>query len=173
MPTDFLTLVRRDHVDLQKELTKLLDPTTSVAQVRSALDGVRLGLTAHAEAEDIVLARFDTITAIEVQVAQARAAHLAQEGALASLVSMRPGTAAWRDQAYHLRELIGYHAAQEEAYIVPAIRRHAPRFLYEGMAGAFATERLRQLAMLQPSAPLSIADFEELDLAQLRRHELA
>ena len=173
MPTDFLTLVRRDHVDLQKELTKLLDPTTSVAQVRSALDGVRLGLTAHAEAEDIVLARFDTITAIEVQVAQARAAHLAQEGALASLVSLRPGTAAWRDQAYHLRELIGYHAAQEEAYIVPAIRRHAPRFLYEGMAGAFATERLRQLAMLQPSAPLSIADFEELDLAQLRPHELA
>lgn len=169
MPTDFLTLVRRDHVDLQKELTQLLDPTVTGTQLRQSLDGVRLGLVAHAEAEDIVLARFDTITALEVQVAQARAAHLAQESALATLVRQRPGTLAWRDQAYHLRELVSYHAAQEEEHIVPAIRRLAPRFLYEGMAGAFATERLRQLAMLQPSAPVAIADIELL----ARQRELA
>lgn len=160
MPTDFLALVRRDHVDLQKDLTQLLDPTASVSQLRQWLDGVRLGLLAHTEAEDIVLARFDTLTALEVQVAQARAAHLAQESALAGLVAMRPATAAWRDQAYHLRELVGYHAAQEETYILPAIRKHAPRFLYEGMAGAFATERLRQLASLQPSEPASLLDLE-------------
>jgi hypothetical protein len=158
MPTDFLTLLRRDHVDLQKELTLLLDPTVTVSQLRGSLDGVRLGLTAHAEAEDIVLGRFEGIGALDVLVAQARASHLSQEGALSALVSAQPGTPAWRDRAYHLRELVHHHAEQEEQYLLPGLRMHAPRELYEGLAGAFATERLRQLAMLQPSAPLCISD---------------
>jgi hypothetical protein len=163
MPTDFLTLLRRDHVDLQQELTQLLEPTATAAQLRGSLDGVRLGLTAHAEAEDIVLGRFEGITALDVLVAQARAAHLAQEGALSALVCARPGTTTWRDRAYHLRELVQYHAAQEEAYLLPGLRMHAPRELYEGLAGAFATERLRQLAMLQPSAPICMSDLALAD----------
>jgi hypothetical protein len=158
MPPDFLTLVQRDHVDFQKELTLLLDPIVTTAQLQGALDGVRLGLTAHAEAEDIVLGRVEAIGALEVLVAQARAAHLAQEGALSALVSARPGTARWRDCACHLRDMIQRHAVQEEQFLVPGLRRHAPREVYDALAGAFATERLRQLAMLQPSAPLCITD---------------
>jgi hypothetical protein len=158
MPVDFLALLRRDHGDLQKELTQLLDPTATVTELRGSLDGVRLGLTAHAEAEDIVLARFEPIVALVGLVAQARAAHLAQEGALSALVSARPGTMAWRDRAHHLRELVRYHAVQEEEELLPALRLHAPRELYDALAGAFATERLRQLAMLQPSAPMYISD---------------
>jgi hypothetical protein len=157
MPTDFLTLLQRDHGDLQMELTQLLDPIATVSQLRSALDGVRLGLTAHAEAEDIVLARFEVISPLEGLVRLARGAHLAQEGALSALVTTRPGTKAWRDRAYHLRELVHDHAEQEEQHLLPALREHSPR-MYAQLAGAFATERLRQLAMLQPSAPLSIAD---------------
>ncbi len=159
MPTDLGTLLRRDHVDLQQELTLLLDPIASASQLRSSLDGVRLGLTAHAEAQDIVLTRLETVAQLEILVAQARAAHLAQEGALSALVSSRPGTTAWRDRAYHLRELVRYHAEQEEAYLLPALRAHAPRETYTALAGAFATERLRQLAMLQPSAPMSVVDY--------------
>jgi hypothetical protein len=154
MPTDFLSLLRRDHSDLQQELTQLLDPTATIAQLRSSLDGVRLGLTAHAEAEDIVLSRFDLIPALEVLVARARAAHLAQEGALAALVTARPGTATWRDRAHHLRELVRIHARQEEDQLLPALRQHAAEDEIARLAGAFATERLRQLAMLQPSAPV-------------------
>jgi len=154
MPTDFLTLLRRDHSDLQKELTRLLDPTATLAELRSSLDGVRLGLTAHAEAEDIVLARFELVPALQVLLEQARAAHLAQEGALSALVTSRPGTAAWRDRASHLRELVHHHAAQEEEVLLPALRQHADAKDYSELAGAFATERLRQLAMLQPSAPV-------------------
>ena len=152
MPTDFMSLLQRDHRDLQIELTRLLDPDATVSQLRSALDGVRLGLTAHAEAEDIVLGRFSGMVALEMLVAQGRAAHLSQEGALSALVSARPGTTAWRDRARRLRDLVEYHAAQEEQSLVPALRLHAPREVYESLAGAFATERLRQLAMLQPSA---------------------
>jgi hypothetical protein len=163
MPTDFLTLLRRDHVDLQTELTQLLEPAATVAQLRGSLDGIRLGLTAHAEAEDIVLGRFECIPTLDVLVAQARAAHLAQEGALSALVSARPGTRVWRDRAHHLRELVQHHARQEEQYLLPGLRLHAPREMYEGLAGAFATERLRQLAMLQPSAPLCISEIALAD----------
>ena len=158
MPMDFGTLVQRDHADVQKELMRLLDPTATRSQLGAALDGVRLGLTAHAEAEDIVLGRFDAIAALEPVVAEARAAHLAQEAALAALVSARPCTAVWRDRAVHLREMIRRHAWREELELLPALRSLAPREIYQGLAGAFATERLRQLAMLQPSAPLCIAD---------------
>jgi hypothetical protein len=123
-------------------------------------------LTAHAEAEDIVLTRFETMPSLSVLVAQARASHLAQEGALSSLVSARAGTTAWRERALHLRELVRYHAAREAESLLPALRLHAPRELYESLAGAFATERLRQLAMLQPSAPMYISDLAKSD-AQL------
>jgi hemerythrin HHE cation binding domain-containing protein len=158
MPTDFGTLVQRDHVDVQKELTLLLDPDANSVELGSALDGVRLGLTAHAEAEDIVLGRLEIIAALAPVIAEARAAHLAQETALAALVSARPGTAMWRDRAVHLRELIRRHAMREELELLPALRYHAPRDLYHKLAGAFATERLRQLAMLQPSIPLCVDD---------------
>ncbi|MEO7735306.1 MAG: hemerythrin domain-containing protein [Kofleriaceae bacterium] len=158
MPTDFLTLVRRDHVDLQGELTRLLDPAATHAQLRSSLDGVRLGLTAHAEAEDIVLGRFDALPALEAVVAQARASHLAQEGSLSALVCAAPGTPVWRNRANYLREMVHHHAEQEEQQLLPALRRLAPRELYDSLAGAFATERLRQLSNLQPSAPLRLID---------------
>lgn len=167
MPADFLTLLQRDHVDIQKELTQLLDPEATVAQLRGSLDGVRLGLTAHAEAEDIVLGRVEAIAALDAMVAQSRAAHLSQEGALSALVSARPGTAAWRDRAHRLRELVRTHAAEEAQYLVPALRMHAPREIYLSLAGAFATERLRQLAMLQPSAPLCFADVARLEVRAL------
>lgn len=158
MPTDFLTLLQRDHGDLQKELTLLLDPSASTAELRGSLDGVRLGLTAHAEAEDIVLTRFETMSPLDVLVGQARAAHLVQESALSALVSARPGTTAWRDRARHLRDLVSRHAVQEEQCLLPGLRLHVPREVYAALAGQFATERLRQFAMLQPSAPLYFAD---------------
>jgi len=151
MPTDFPTLLRRDHTELQEELTQLLDPSASPQALRTALDGVRLGLIAHAEAEDIVLAAFDMIPALEILIAQARAAHVIQEKALSALVTARPQTSVWRDRAYQLRELVAYHATQEEKYLVPALRYHVPEDHYRKLAGSFATQRLRQFAMLQPS----------------------
>lgn len=158
MPTDFLTLLRRDHADLQQELTQLLDPELSAADLRMNLDGVRLGLIAHAEAEEIVLGRLECVPRLQVVLAQARAAHLAQEHTLSALISARPQTAFWCARAHHLRELVEYHATQEERYLLPALRQHAPVEVYLQLAGRFATERMRQLSMLQPSAPMRIPD---------------
>ena len=159
MGTDFLTLLRRDHHDLECGLAELIEPT-SMQQIRSALDGVRLGLTAHAEAEDIVLyqalSRCPVSSGLEPVVGEARAAHLAQEGALASLVCSPPGTSSWRDRAQHLKKLVVEHAIWEELHVVARLRELAPA-IYDALAGAFATERLRQLAMLQPSGVFQLA----------------
>jgi hypothetical protein len=156
--TDFLMLLQRDHHDLESGLDELLQATT-VVQIRSALDGVRLGLTAHAEAEDIVLHRAlvqaGSPAVLDELIGQARSAHLAQEGALAYLVCATPGSQTWRDRAHRLRDLVHSHAVFEETNVVPAIRAFAPA-VYEALAGSFATERLRQLAMLQPSAPIVV-----------------
>lgn len=151
MPTELLTLLRRDHADLQEELTQLLDPRASFAELRTALDGVRLGLIAHAEAEDIVLGAFESQPELETLIAQARAAHVLQERALSALVTATPQTTVWRDRAFQLRSLVAYHAQQEETQLVPALRAHVPADGYRMLAGRFATQRLRQLAMLQPS----------------------
>ena len=161
MQTDLLTLLRRDHRDLHDELTLLLDPATTTAAVRIALDGVRLGLCAHAEAQDIVLGRFERIPALESPIAQARGAHLSQQGALSELVSVRPQTITWRQRARYLRGLLHYHAAVEQRGLLPALRHHIPICEYIRIAGAFATERLRQLAMLQPSAPIYVPHLAE------------
>lgn len=158
--TDFQTLLRRDHHDLEVGLEELLR-AGSIRQIRTALDGVRLGLMAHAEAEDIVLyATLDgveTHDALEPLFAQAREAHLAEERALASLVCAPPGSASWREAAHLLQALLREHAYVEEELLVPAIRCFAPE-AYEALAGKFATERLRQLSMLEPSSVHSIAE---------------
>jgi hypothetical protein len=162
MPVDFLTLLRRDHSEFRQELTQLIDPAASVEDLRTALDGVRLGLTAHVEAQDIVLGRFEAIPALQTLVDQARTAHRAQEELLSELVRMRPQTPAWRERAQQLRTLVAYHSDKEEASLLPALRTYAPTDSYARLAGAFATERLRQLAMLQPSAPMFLPDLVQM-----------
>jgi hemerythrin superfamily protein len=158
--TDFLTLLRRDHHDLEVGLDELLR-AGSMQQMRTALDGVRLGLVAHAEAEDIVLYStlegVDARDALEPLLGQARDAHLAEEGALASLVIAPPGSTRWRERAKVLAEMVREHAYIEEELLVPALRQHAPE-AYEALAGRFATERLCQLAMQEPSSVHNIAE---------------
>jgi hypothetical protein len=63
----------------------------------------------------------------------------------------------WKDRAHRLRDLVYEHAVQEERNVIPALREIAAS-IYESLAGTFATERLRQLAMLQPSAPIVVPD---------------
>jgi hypothetical protein len=163
--TDFLTLVTRDHHDLESAIDELLNAST-VLELRTALDGVRLGLTAHAEAEDIVL--YQAIRGeqnheeLERLIGEARSAHLAQESALSALVVCMPGSRHWRDCAVELLDLVRDHASYEETHVIPALRELAPK-AYDKLAGKFATERLRQLAMLQPSAPIYMVPELELE----------
>jgi hemerythrin superfamily protein len=160
MTTDFLTLLHRDHADLERALDQLLEAESAV-DLRTALDGVRLGLTAHAEAEEIVLAqaltRSNADRVLEALVEDAQAQHRAQEKALACLVCARPHSQQWRESIERLRDLVHDHAEHEECRILPAFRELMPK-VYEALAGEFATERLRQLASLQPSGPIYVPE---------------
>jgi hypothetical protein len=158
--TDFLTLLRRDHHDLEVGLDELVR-AESIQQIRTTLDGVRLGLTAHAEAEDIVLfvtlERTGAHGVLAALIGRAHDAHVEQEKALAALVCAAPSSSTWRERADRLREMVHIHAAYEEQTVVPAIRELAPNE-YDALAGQFATERLRQLSMLEPSSVIHIPD---------------
>ena len=160
MTTDFLTLLHRDHDDLERALEELLEAESAV-DIATTLDGVRLGLTAHAEAEDIVLyqalTRSNSDRVIEALVQDAHEQHVAQERALASLVCSRPHSPEWRDSIQRLRDLVRDHAEHEESRVLPAFRELMPK-VYEALAGEFATERLRQFAQLQPSGPIKMPD---------------
>ncbi len=157
MPVDIAILLRRDHQDILRGLAALLEART-LPQIRNLLDGVRLGLTAHAEAEDIVLALAVTRCAhpdvMGAMVGHARDQHLAQEGALVDLVETMPASPPWRQRAVRLATLIKIHAAYEDDHVLPTLQDLAEPDVYASLAGRFATERLRQLAMLQPSAPI-------------------
>ncbi len=161
MGTDILSLLHRDHEDLEKGLLTLLDRTKSIGQIRTALDGVRLGLTAHVEAEDIVfsvaLSKGHSRDSLGTLIRSGAEAHRQQELALAALVVTALGARAWFTRAATLLGLVHDHAAHEERYVLPAIRELAPD-VYPTLAGLFATERLRQLSMLLPSTPVYIAD---------------
>ena len=162
MGTDLLQLLRRDHTELEAGLRELLRPTTSSSELRLAIDGVRLGLIAHAEAEDIVLygifARLAPPACVDALVADGRIAHNDQERALASVMAVTPGTPLWRDRVRRLLDLVDQHIGREETELVEVLARHTPPEVFGTLAGAFATERMRQLAMLTPSAPIMMPD---------------
>ena len=167
MATDLLDLLRRDHQDLDKGLTALLDPDLPIPQLRTTLDGVRLGLAAHAEAEDIVfhgtLARSSAGRVLSLVIDEAAQAHAVQEAALAALVCAPLRSATWFDNARWMRQLLRDHSRYEEDHVVAAIRELAPD-AYPELAGKFATERLRQLSMLAPSAPVYIPQLAHEEL---------
>ncbi len=120
---------------------------------------MRLGLTAHAEAEDIVfsVALRQVRDALAELVREAAEAHRHQELALSALVTTALGSREWFTRAATLLTLVHNHAAYEERHVLPAIRELAPD-IYPTLAGQFATERLRQLSMLMPSQPVNLAE---------------
>jgi hypothetical protein len=166
MVPSFLHLLRRDHDELELGLRALIRPRTG--ELRNVLDGVRLGLTAHAEAEDIVVEAMlggivsERLTRV---IAERDAAHREQQRALAGLMRCHPGSSLWRDRTFHLIALVRAHKAGSEIGLREALECDVAGDYVGGLAGAYATERMRQLAMLVPSAPIVVPD-EVYALAQ-------
>ena len=139
---------------------ELVSPDLSVRQRRHILDGVRLGMESHGTAEDIVVypafARIPSSSGLKCLIEQARLAHAEMDGMLSSILTI-PMSAAWLDAVHMLRLRAEAHAAREEHDLLPMLRAALSPDLYRSLAGAFATERLKQLSMMQPSAPIAVA----------------
>jgi hypothetical protein len=158
MANDLRALLLRDHRDLERGLDELV-AAESLREIRTTLDGIRLGLAAHSEAEEIVLhhaaTRCSQPDELRALVAKSCAAHRLQAAALGALLCEVPGSALWRDRARWLRDLVHEHDLAEERYLLHPLRELDG---YRALAGEFATERLRQLSMLAPSAPVFMHD---------------
>jgi hypothetical protein len=150
-------------------LAVLVDPMTPSFEIRGALDGLRIGFAAHADGEAFALRTLvETCQgppALDFLVSQVVAAHLAQEGALSALSTLRPGTTSWRDQVRHLEAMMRDHDEHHAACVIPALEDHVPATLYAALPGAYATERLRALAMMQStlSAETSMTRLRAID----------
>lgn len=152
MVPEFLDLIHREHAELEHHLALLTSPSTDIDQLRSSLDVVVLGLTAHAEAELIALQPFSSLIALKTLIADIDAEHLAQERALSAVICAPLGTECSRARSEALRELVHQHAAKEERYLPAAICGYAGPEAYATLAGTYATERLRQLALLHTAS---------------------
>jgi len=157
MVPSLLQLLRRDHDELELGLRALVRPRAG--ELRNVIDGVRLGLAAHMEAEDIVV---DVALApgnadLARAIAERHADHREQDRGLAALLRSHPGTSLWRDRALHLIALVRRHRDTSEALLGQALAQLQPDQVAR-LAGAFATERMRQLAMLVPSGPIPMPD---------------
>ncbi len=158
--TELSTLLRRDHRDLDSALLDLASPATP-AEVCDAIDGVRLGLIAHDEAEDLVLsavlASLPESSPLHLVVARTRTDHLQAQRALSALVVTRPGTPTWRRRIELLRALIARHDRREMCELVPQLANELDTPTRALLAGTFATARLRGFATLASSATISYA----------------
>jgi Hemerythrin HHE cation binding domain len=157
---ELLRLLRRDHRELEMGLLELVSPDLGAAQRRQILDGVRLGLEAHGAAEDIVVypafARIATSSGLQCLIEQARTAHGELDDMFARLLATPMTSSDWSERVHMLRLRAEALAAREENDLIPQLRTALAPELYRSLAGAFATERLRQLSMLQPSAPIAM-----------------
>jgi hypothetical protein len=165
MVPSLLQLLRRDHDELERGLRALVRPRPG--ELRETLDGVRLGLLAHMEAEDIVVDPSLIPGDAEIMrvIAARRADHLEQERAFGALMRCHPGTSLWRDRTLHLVAMVRRHRDSSEAALQIALDA-AESTRVAKLAGAYATTRMRQLAMLMPSGPIVMPEeLQELALA--------
>lgn len=155
---ELLRLIRRDHRELEMSLIELVAADLSLDQRRQILDGARLGLEAHSAAEDIVVyPQFDrhrALADLDLQIDLARATHEELDRLLACVLMTPIATPDWFELVHMLRIRAEAHAAREENVLIPRLRGALSESEYRALAGAFATERLKQLSMLQPSAPV-------------------
>ena len=148
---DVSSLVHQHHTELERSLD-VLTSTTSEAGQRLALEGLSLGLPAHAEAEATALGlALDGLSPpplVYLLCSQLAAAHAAQQAVLDGLRATRCGSYAWLERATQLRHLITHHDEHEAACVIPALRDYLPRTHYDQLAGCYATARLYSLVAM-------------------------
>jgi hypothetical protein len=158
MPSDLCGLVRRDHDDLDRALSAMVDTTTKGDELPTLLDIFQLALAVHAAAEAKVLGALLAHSAspaiLRLIAAQARDEHAAQQAAAAALASIRPGSDDWFARALELRVHVIDHAARAEMARW-TLHDHFPLDVHRELASQYATERL---IVLSRTSPLAVAE---------------
>jgi hypothetical protein len=167
MVSDLCGLVRRDHDDLDRALTIMVDEATRPDELVCILDVFRLALAVHVAAEatvyEVLLVRIDGPAALRMLVAQAQEEHVEQHRAAERLAATRPASIDWYSHALELRVLVLDHATRAELTRW-TLQEHVPSEIHRALASGYATERMRALAR---TSPTQIAEAQLAQLAQL------
>lgn len=155
MMPDVCALVRRDHEDLDRALIAMVDPLTPPAELSNLLDVFRLALAVHSAAEanvmDALLEWGGSPRTLGILSMQTRVEHAAQRAAAESLAMLRPASIAWYSHALELRVLVLDHSSRAE-HARSTLESNVPVAIQQGLAGAYATQRMRILASTSPIA---------------------
>jgi hypothetical protein len=150
---DVCALVRRDHDDIDRAFSALVDPATGPKELGNLLEIVRLALAVHTAAEarvlELLLARTNGPRALGMLVTQTRLEHVAQRAGVDTLTRIRPASIAWYEYALELRVLVLDHAGRAEQ-MRWTLEDHCPHHLHRQLGSEYATERLRVLASTSP-----------------------
>ena len=153
MPADVLLLLHRDHEDLDRVLAAMLEPKTTAAECVGLLEALRIGFTAHASAHGTVLRRLaedrESPAHLRALLAGVLNEHREQSRALATLATLRPGSAAWTTRALELRVLMLDHASREDS-VRAALCDQLDSPTRTLLARDYAGERLRRFGLVEP-----------------------
>lgn len=153
MVVDLCGLVRRDHEDLDRALLAMVEPHKTRETLLGLLNGARLALSAHIEAETEVMQVFMTRSpsrlGMRKHLDEIASQHRAQDAALHAIRNTSPGTTSWYFRVVELRVLVLDHASREP-YLRAALSEHISDEDNRQLARDYATERLRQLALMYP-----------------------
>jgi hypothetical protein len=152
---DVCALVRRDHEDLDRALVAMVDPLTEPTELSNLLDVFRLALAVHSAAEanmlDALLGWGGSPRTLGILAMQTRVEHAGQRAAAESLAMMRPASIAWYSHALELRVLVLDHSSRSD-HMRWTLDEHVPASIQQGLAGEYATQRMRVLASTSPLA---------------------
>lgn len=155
---DLALLLARDHDQLDRAVAFLMEPEATIVERQTALDSARVSFAAHADAEAAVL--YGAVAHVVAKhdlagfVAQVLAAHRSQEAILRRM-DVDAGTADWMCATIRLRRSLLLHADAEQDIMMRTLRENVPPLEYQRLAGFYAAEKMRVLAMMASLAPIS------------------
>jgi hypothetical protein len=162
---DVCELVRRDHDDMDRAFSLMVDPSTTPKELSNLLEILRLALAVHTAAEakvlELLVTRMNGPRALGMLVTQTRLEHVAQRAGVDALTRIRPASIAWYEYALELRVLVLDHAGRADQ-LRWTLEDHVPRELHRVLGSEYATERLR---VLGSTSPMIVAQCRDAALA--------
>ncbi|HTL33638.1 MAG TPA: hypothetical protein VL326_10955 [Kofleriaceae bacterium] len=133
----------------------MVDPLTEPTELANLLDVFRLALAVHSAAEATMLDALQSWggspRTLSILAMQTRVEHGAQRAAAESLALLRPASIAWYSHALELRVLVLDHSSRAD-HMRWTLDEHVPTAIQQGLAGQYATQRMRVLASTSPLA---------------------
>lgn len=144
---DIVTLLRRDHEEIEEVVSRLLEPTSDIVTLRALLDTLRTRFTAHAGAHGTVFQDAlppDAPIGLRAMVAMVFDEHRDQARAIAAVTLLDPVSPEWRASVEELQQQMFDHARAEDL-VRASFADHVSPDVRHALDRGYVTERMRRL----------------------------